>query len=130
MPVGASCRACAQVQRLPTFEAGIPHYLLAVVVGLGSAVGIGFAWRYVGTIIPFPFVPLLLAVGAGYLIGQAVSLSVNRKRGLGFQVIVGVSTFLSYGLVSLLAPWLSFGQSLYGLVVLAIAIYLAILPFR
>ena len=54
----------------------------------------------------------------------------NRKRGAPFQVIAAVSTFLSYGLVSLLAPGLTFGQSLYGLVVLAIAIYLAIWPFR
>lgn len=129
-PVGARCRACARVQRLPTFQVGAHHYVLALAVGLGSAVGIGVAWRVLGAMIPLPFVPLLLAVGAGYLIGQIVSLSVNRKRGLGFQIIVGVSTFLSYGLVSVLAPWLTFGQSLYGLVVLAIAIYLAIHPFR
>ena len=129
-PVGARCRACSQLNRLPTFQAGIRNYLVAIVVGLASAVGIGFAWWYLGGLIPLPFLPLLLAVGDGYLIGQTVSLSVNRKRGAPFQVIAAVSTFLSYGLVSLLAPGLTFGQSLYGLVVLAIAIYLAIWPFR
>ncbi len=129
-PVGARCRACARVGRLPTFQAGLKHYLLAALVGVGAAVGIGFAWLFLGGLVPFPYVPLILAVGAGYLIGQVVSLAVNRKRGVPFQVIAGVGTFLSYGLVTWLAPWLTFGQSLYGLVVLAIAIYLAILPFR
>ncbi|MBI2866358.1 MAG: hypothetical protein HYX99_03240 [Chloroflexi bacterium] len=129
-PVGARCRSCARVNRLPTFRAGTGHYLLASVVGIGTAAALGLAWLYAGSLLPIPFLPLVLALGAGYLIGQAVSLSVNRKRGVAFQVIAGASTFLSYSLVSLWAPWLTFGQSLYGLLILGVGIYLAIMPFR
>ena len=43
--------------------------------------------------------------GAGYAIGEVVSLSVNRKRGKGLATVAGIAVVISY-LVSLLLPLL------------------------
>ena len=89
-PVGSRCRQCAGLRRLPTFDARPVDILRAVgaafVVGLAVGVALGFA----DALFPAIFRWLLRAaglVGAGYLVGEAVSVATNRKRGGPFQVI-------------------------------------------
>ena len=77
---------------------------------------------------PFFYLNLLLAPGAGYVIGEVVSLSVNRKRGTGLAVVAGIAMVISY-LTSILSPWgLSFG--LLGLLALALGIFVAVSRLR
>ena len=47
-------------------------------------------------LVPFFYLNLLLAPGAGYVIGEVVSLSVNRKRGTGLAVVAGITVVISY----------------------------------
>lgn len=101
-PVGARCRQCAGLRRIPTYEVRPVHYLRASFVGAGLAIGVGAAWYLIGTFIPF--VGLFLALGAGYVIGEALALSVNRKRSTGLQVIAGSSFIASWLIASLLPP--------------------------
>jgi len=95
-PVGARCLECAKLYRLPTFRISTRHYLRAVGTGLGMAIVCGIAWGAILGSGPFFYLNLLLAPGAGYAIGEVVSLSVNRKRGTGLAVVAGIAVAISY----------------------------------
>jgi hypothetical protein len=92
------------------------------------AVACGIVWAVVGVVVPFFFLNLVLAAGAGYAIGEVISLSVNRKRGTGLAVIAGGALVVSY-LVSIFAPWgLRFG--LFDLLAIALGIFVAVTRLR
>ena len=131
-PVGARCPDCARLYKLPTYRVSAKHYLRAVGTALGMAIVCGVVWGLIGSFVPFIFLNLLLAAGAGYAIGEVVSLSVNRKRGTGLATIAGIAVAISY-LVSLLLPWgLPFGLSFHflDLLALALGIYVAVTRLR
>lgn len=96
-PVGLRCRECAQLRRLPTYEVSHQQYLKATgtAAGLGLALGVG--WIFLRG---FPFLggylSFFIALAVGYVMGEVISLSVNRKRGLGLQVVAAVGVFISY----------------------------------
>jgi Mg/Co/Ni transporter MgtE len=118
--------------KLPTYRVSAKHYLRAVGTALGMAIVCGVVWGLIGSFVPFFFLNLLLAAGAGYAIGEVVSLSVNRKRGTGLATIAGIAVAISY-LVSLLLPWgLPFGLSFHflDLLALALGIYIAVSRLR
>ncbi len=130
-PVGARCPDCARLYKLPTYRVSAKHYLRAVGTALGMAIVCGVVWGLIGSFVPY-FLNLLLAAGAGYAIGEVVSLSVNRKRGTGLATIAGIAVAISY-LVSLLLPWgLPFGLSFHflDLLALALGIYIAVSRLR
>ncbi len=107
-PVGARCLDCAKLYRLPTFRVSTKYYLRAIGIGLGMGIAGGFVWGLVMSLVPFFYLNLLLAPGVGYAIGEVVSLSVNRKRGVGLAVVAGIAVVISY-LVSLLFAGFLFG---------------------
>jgi len=127
-PVGARCPDCARLYKLPTYRVSAKHYLRAVGTALGMAIVCGVVWGLIGSFVPFIFLNLLLAAGAGYAIGEVVSLSVNRKRGTGLATIAGIAVAISY-LVSLFLP---FGLSFHflDLLALALGIYFAVSRLR
>jgi hypothetical protein len=128
-PVGLRCRACARLTRLPTYQVGRRDYLLAALAGLGAAVGLGFAWLFIILFLPFGgILNLLLAAGAGYGTGQAVSLAARRKRGLTLKIIAGSGAALAFFIGNELNPamGLSLGFGLFSLAALALAVYLAV----
>ncbi|MFH1639520.1 MAG: hypothetical protein ABIB93_04325 [Chloroflexota bacterium] len=127
-PVGARCRECARLYKLPTFNVTGRHYLIAVLVGMGMGLVTGIIWGLAVRFIYFPFINFLLALATGSAVGEVISLSVNRKRGIGLAVISGMAVVLSY-LVAHLAPWgLPFG--LFDLLSLAIGIAMAVNRLR
>ena len=77
---------------------------------------------------PFFYLNLVLAAGAGYAVGEVISLSVNRKRGTGLAVIGGCALVVSY-LVGLSFPW-GFHFGLFDLLALAIGIFVAVTRLR
>jgi len=108
-PVGARCRDCARLYKLPTYNVSLKFYLRAVSTALGMAIVCGVTWWVIGSIllrylyyIPFVF-NLIMAIVIGYAIGEVVSLSVNRKRGTGLAVVAGIAMVLCY-LVNILSP--------------------------
>ena len=127
-PVGARCRDCAQLYKLPTYRVSTRYYLRAIGTGLGMAIVCGIVWAVVGGFVRFLFLNLILAAGAGYAIGEVISLSVNRKRGTGLAVIAGSALMASY-LISIFLPWgLRFG--LFDLLALALGVFVAITRLR
>jgi hypothetical protein len=126
-PVGARCRECARLYRLPTYRINAVYYLRAGGVALVMAVVTGLVWGVINSFTSFFYLNLLLGAGAGYAIGEVVSLSVNRKRGRWLAVLVGLAVPVSY-----LVNIFSFGsiplnllRIIMDLVALGIGIYLA-----
>ncbi len=99
-PVGARCPECAKLYRLPTFRVTPVYYLRAVGAAAGMTIACGLLWAFIKPWSPF-FLSFLLAAGIGYVIGQVVSLSVNRKRGTGLAMVAGTAVVASY-IISLL----------------------------
>ena len=50
-----------------------------------------------------PYLPWVVALGIGYLMGEAVGLSVNRKRGRPLQYVAAAGVVASYVAASLVA---------------------------
>lgn len=95
-PVGARCPKCAKLSRVPTYQLSGIFFLRAIGAGLGAAVVAGFIWGFVRVLIPFFYLDWLIAGAVGYAIGEAISLSVNRKAGISLAVIGGLAVVLSY----------------------------------
>jgi len=127
-PVGARCRDCANVKPLPTYQVPAVYYLRAVGAGLGVAVAVGLVWGLISMLLPFFYLNLLLAAGAGYAVGEVISLSANRKRGPWLAAIGGLALVLSY-LIGILSPW-GLYFNLFDLLALALGIYLAVSRLR
>ena len=132
-PVGIRCPECARPTKIPVLDVTPAYYARAV----AAAVGIG-AVGVVGLILInallMPLGPLvfylrwLALVGVGYIMGHGVSLAVNRKRGRGLQWIAGVAVVV---VCLLVAPFVGLSlNDLFGLVALAIAGYVAVMPLR
>ena len=133
-PVGARCRDCAQVRRLPTFDVKPGYYIRGSVAGVLVALVAGVIWGILRAFF-FGFFSWLISVGIGYLIGEAVSQAVNRKRGPGLAWIVGISMGLAFvvsGLVWAGAPGLRhlLGRDIIGLLILGVSIFVAISRVR
>ncbi|MQF48488.1 hypothetical protein FIM08_01075 [SAR202 cluster bacterium AC-647-N09_OGT_505m] len=126
--MGARCPDCAQTRRLPTIELDASTYARAVGSGVVLAGITGVVWGLIFfDLFRLPFLPWVTAIGIGYLIGEGISTSVNRKRGRHLQYIAGAGMGLSYliaGLVSQGAFVYGF-QSLFFLMVLGIGVFVA-----
>src|SRR5512136_2160734 len=76
-PVGARCRQCANVKRLPTYSIKPFQYARAVAAGLLVAVAVGVAWAWLRSevhILGWSLtVGLILGAGAAYVIAEVVS---------------------------------------------------------
>ncbi len=136
--VGARCRECAQLRRLPIYTVSPGYYLRAAGVALGMVVATGFMWNLLRQIFFFPFLNVVLAAGIGFAIGEVMSRSVNRKRGRGLQIIAGIAVFLSFVTRNSFASgsviwglFYSFSLfDLFGIIALGLGIFMAVTRLR
>ncbi|MCK4273965.1 MAG: B-box zinc finger protein [Dehalococcoidales bacterium] len=131
-PVGARCRECARLYKLPTYRMSSGYYLRAAGAALVMAIVIGIVWGIIENILPFFFLNLLLAAGVGYAIGEVVSRSVNKKRGIWLAITGSIAVVIAYlvniftfGSVSL-SPF----RIIFDLVGIGIGIYMAVTRLR
>lgn len=123
-PVGARCPDCARLTRLPVFQVSKVGYVKAAAAGLVGAVVLGIVWGLIWDHLwGWGY---LLAIPAGYAVGEVVSLAVNRKRGKGLQVVGGCAMAVCYASAVLF----SLPVGIYGLLALAAGIFLAVNRFR
>jgi hypothetical protein len=130
-PVGARCPQCAALKRLPVYEVPVIFYLRATGAGLVSAAALGAIWAF----IPWAgFLLFFITLVIGYAIGEVVSLSVNRKRGPGLQIIAGISVVMSYVVRSLIEAqphgFLDEFVDTFGLISLVIGVIVAVSLLR
>ena len=129
-PVGARCPECARLRKLPTFEVGTKYLLKAIGSGLAAAAVSGVIWGVVNDFIGLFYLNLVLAAGAGYVIGEVISITTNRKQGTRLIATAALAVIASY-LVSIAPPWGSFFESvnivhlLLGLLSIGLGIYVA-----
>jgi hypothetical protein len=135
-PVGARCPDCAKLTKIPTYRVSSTYYLRAITAGLVTAVVTGVVWGIIESYLPFRFFSLIIAAGIGYLIGEAISRSVNRKRGTILAVTGAFSVAVSFA-VTYLADYIMVGFINYGayrivftLVSIAIGGYMAVTRLR
>jgi uncharacterized membrane protein len=130
-PVGLRCPKCAALKRLPVFEISTVFYIRGIAAGLATATALGAIW---------PFIPLggfllfFIALVVGYLIGEAISMAVNRKRGPGLQIVAGISVVVCYSVRSIIEAsehsFLHTFADLYGLIALILGIIIAVALLR
>jgi hypothetical protein len=134
-PVGARCRECAKLSKLPTYRISTIYYLRAVGTALVMAIVCGIIWGIIEKYLLsyfFGFFSLILAAGVGYAIGEVVSRSVNRKRGRWLAVAGGIAVVISY-LVNIFSfGIIPFGlfRIVFDLVAIGIGIYVAVTRLR
>jgi hypothetical protein len=131
-PVGARCPDCAKLYKLPTYRVSSVFYLKAAGTALGMAVVTGLVWSVIDNVVPFFYLNLILAGGAGYAIGEVVSLSVNRKSSRGLASIAGVAVVISYlvNIFSFGTPPFSPFRIIFDLVSIGLGIYVAVKRIR
>jgi hypothetical protein len=135
-PVGARCRDCAGLDKLPTFSVSTRYYLIAAGVALGMAIACGAAWGLIewgmGRMGFIFSLNLLLAAAAGYAIGEVTSLAVNRKRGTGLAVVGGIAVAVSYAVTYFFPGGLPFGifNIVYHIIAVGLGIFIAVTRLR
>ena len=97
-PVGARCPDCARVKKIPVYDVPPLYYLRAIGAGFGAGIGTGLVWGLIHINLPTFFFNILLAAGAGLLIGEIITRSVNRKKGTGLAIIGGLCVLLACGI--------------------------------
>lgn len=86
-PVGARCRECANVTRLPTFDVTPVFFARGFAAAMVAGVVVGAIWGSIKGPVGFGFLfAVILGFAAGWAISESVSLATNRKRGLGLQI--------------------------------------------
>ena len=103
-PVGARCPDCAQTAPLPMFDVGNLELAKAVAVSLSIGIGGGVLIGFLAPIL-FGMLEVVALAGLGYVLGELVSKSVNRKRGrvLQYVAISGMAAAFLTSLVVALA---------------------------
>ena len=95
-PVGARCRQCANLRRLPMYHISLGHMLRGAAASLATGAVLGALW---GVVLPFGtpfFYGLLIGLGLGYGVGEAVSAATNRKAGPPLQAVAAVGVAVAY----------------------------------
>jgi hypothetical protein len=130
-PGGIRCPDCAQLRRPVMYELSVSHYLraaaAAMVVGLVLGVAAGIVLP-VARVVPFfgLMLALLMGVGAGAVMAEAITRATRGKRGIAIQVAAGAGLLLAWALRLLLAGGLQLALGdLFGLIALVAAIVAA-----
>ncbi len=94
-PVGARCRDCAQLRRIPTYNIPASFMLRGAGAAMVSGAVAGGAWWLFNPITPFLFgVPM--GLGVGYAVGEAISLATNRKAGPPLQAMAVAGVLVAF----------------------------------
>lgn len=130
-PVGARCRDCANVRRLPTYYIPAIHVLRGLGAALVVGALLGLLWRY---LFPFGFgffFGFFVALGLGYAVAESVSLATNRKRGPPLQVVAAAGVLVAYLVRNLLSgEGIIPANDLFGYIVVGLGVAVAIGQLR
>ncbi|HUS82302.1 MAG TPA: hypothetical protein VM013_03480 [Dehalococcoidia bacterium] len=128
-PVGARCRDCAGLRRIPTYDIRPTYLMRGIAAAIVAGAASGGAWfllvgRGRGG---FAYISLFLALAIGYAIGETVSWATNRKRGAVLQGIAACGVVTAYFVRNLLdGSGLIAADDIYGYVTVGLAVVVAI----
>jgi hypothetical protein len=96
-PVGHRCPNCARVRPNPLRTLSFELTVKAVGAGIAAAALVAIGWALVKEIdFLGGFLMILLALGSGYLIAEAVSLAANRRPAPSLPWIAGVCAVAAF----------------------------------
>jgi len=122
--VGIRCPECGKGTKMPTFDVQPTYYARAIGVGVGISIGGGILWIIFDAIFgDYGMLSSIPVLAIGYAAGELISKSVNAKRSNGLAYIAAGSVV---GAFIIALPASSASASIWGLIVLAIAIYSAV----
>ncbi len=121
-PVGVRCPDCAGETRLPTFDVTGPFLARAVAAGLGLSIAGGIIAGLVRQSFRLGLIEALLIVGLAYVIGEGISIAVNRKRGRTLKYVAAGAVLVSFFIVMIAGSGF---LDLFDIMALAAAIYVA-----
>ncbi len=121
-PVGVRCPDCADETRLPTFDVTGPFLARAVAAGLGLSIAGGIIAGLVRQLFRLGLIETLLIVGLAYVIGEGISIAVNRKRGRTLKYVAAGAVLVSFFIVMIAGSGF---LDLFDIMALAAAIYVA-----
>jgi hypothetical protein len=103
-PVGGRCPSCARLSRIPTYQVSGKYYLRAVGAAFGLAVGCGLIWGLIRVFVPLVYLGWLVGPAVGFVIGEGITIAVNRKAGLKLAIIGGAAVVCAY-LIAMFTFW-------------------------
>ncbi|MGE3913872.1 MAG: hypothetical protein AB7K36_31300 [Chloroflexota bacterium] len=90
-PVGAKCRECAQLRKLPMFDIKPLDYLKGTGAGLAAGIGGGLAMILAQSLVPFVGIfGLMMMAAVGYGVSEAMRWATRRKQGTWIAVIAAL----------------------------------------
>lgn len=129
-PVGARCRECANVRRIPTYNVG--GGTMARGLGAASAGGLalGVVW-WIFNPLTYVFFGVIVGLAVGYVLGELVSMATNRRAGPPLQAMAVAGVAIAYavrlGLLFAASGWdfHDLQQDLGGLIAVVLAAFIA-----
>lgn len=129
-PVGVRCQDCGKSNKSPTYDVPPKDLTKAVLVSVFLGVlGGGLAVLLVRPLF-FGLFYLVALGGFGYVVGEAISASANRKRGRFLQVVAAGGVLVALLVIALLPNSLGGGLSIFDLLGGALGIYVAAMRLR
>ncbi len=136
-PVGARCRECANVRRVPTYNVSGGTLARGIGAAIFTGVAVGVAWWLV-TYIAFGFFlfGLMIGLGAGYAVSEAVGAVTNRRAGTPLQTAAAGGVVLAFlvrsAMLVAIDGWalVQFRTDLSGLIALGIGVVFAVNRMR
>jgi tetrahydromethanopterin S-methyltransferase subunit C len=100
-PVGARCRECANVRRLPMYNLSTATYARGASASLIAGIVAGLVWYFFFKYTTFSggfIAAAVIGLGIGYVVGEAVAIATNRRRGLPLQILAAAGVVLAYAI--------------------------------
>jgi hypothetical protein len=129
-PVGARCRECANVRRIPTYNVSSAILLRGIGSAAAGGLAVGVAWAFFNLVTYFLY-GALAGLAIGYAIGEIVSLSTNRRAGPPLQAMAVGGVVLAFvvrlGLLLLIGGWglHDVRTDIVGLIAVSVAAFMA-----
>jgi hypothetical protein len=135
-PVGARCKDCANVRRVPTYNISTATMVRGIGAAVASGVGVGIAWWLFNYLTYFFLFGLFAGLAVGYAVSAAVSAATDRRAGMPLQLAAAGGVVLAYavriGLLIGVEGWdlrdLRFDAA--GLIAAAIGVFFAVNRMR
>lgn len=108
-PVGVKCNDCARLPRSARLGMTPSRWVKAIGASLVAGTGVGLGYYLLLSSMGFIFFIFFIAVGIGYVVGEAVSRAAGRYHGLETALIAVAGTVWAFVLPPLLTAALKFG---------------------
>ena len=128
--VGHLCPSCVSWERNPVGQVATSRLLLALASGMGAGILLAVAVTALAQALGGFFGLIMWAV-VGFLIGQVVHIAANRSRAPTLRFVAGGAAVFSWAVALLIGGIaLTLFGVVFAIIQLAIAITMAISPFR